>query len=150
MPVKRTVFYGHHLQMGAKMIQFAGYEMPLEYSGVRQEHINVREKAGIFDVSHMGEIWIKGPGAFDLVQKLTSNDLNRIAPGGIQYTCFPNETGGIVDDLLVNCFEAEKYLLVVNASNSRGPLLHQFFRKLLKSIFLKSLITISYQVRLAE
>ncbi len=99
------------------MVPFAGYEMPLEYAGVRQEHKNVRENMGVFDVSHMGEIWIKGPASFDLVQKLTSNDLNKLTPGGIQYTCFPNDTGGIVDDLLVYCYELDKYLLVVNASN---------------------------------
>jgi aminomethyltransferase len=115
--VKRTVFYPYHLEKGAKMVPFAGYEMPLEYAGVRQEHLNVRENVGVFDVSHMGEIWIKGEKAFDLVQKLTSNDLHKLEPGKIQYTCFPNSTGGIVDDLLVYCYEKEKYLLVVNASN---------------------------------
>lgn len=99
------------------MVPFAGFEMPVEYAGVRQEHKNVRENVGVFDVSHMGEIWIKGPGSFDLVQKLTSNDLQKLQPGRIQYTCFPNESGGIVDDLLVYCYEDEKYLLVVNASN---------------------------------
>ena len=103
--------------MGAKMVPFAGYELPVEYAGVRQEHANVRENVGVFDVSHMGEIWIKGPAASALVQKLTSNDLRKLAPGKIQYTCFPNESGGIVDDLLVYCYEEEKYLLVVNASN---------------------------------
>lgn len=99
------------------MVPFAGFEMPLEYAGVRQEHVNVRENVGVFDVSHMGEIWIKGPRAFELVQHLTSNDLARLEPGKIQYTCFPNHRGGIVDDLLVYCYENEKYLLVVNASN---------------------------------
>jgi aminomethyltransferase len=116
--VKRTAFYKYHVGMGAKMVPFAGFEMPLEYSGVRQEHRNVRENVGVFDVSHMGEIWIKGPGAAALVQKLTSNDLQKLLPGRIQYTCFPNEKGGIVDDLLVYCYEEEKYLLVVNASNT--------------------------------
>jgi aminomethyltransferase len=115
--VKRTVFYPYHLEKGAKMVPFAGYEMPVEYAGVRQEHLNVRVNVGVFDVSHMGEIWIKGEKAFDLVQKLTSNDLQKMEPGKIQYTCFPNATGGIVDDLLVYCYEKEKYLLVVNASN---------------------------------
>jgi aminomethyltransferase len=99
------------------MVPFAGFEMPLEYAGVMQEHRNVRTNAGVFDVSHMGEIWVKGPGAFDLVQKLTSNDLQRLRPGKIQYTCFPNDSGGIVDDLLVYCYQEDKYLLVVNASN---------------------------------
>jgi len=115
--MKKTVFYDHHIQLGAKMVPFAGYEMPLEYTGVRQEHRCVREKAGVFDVSHMGEFWVKGPGSFELVQRLTSNDLKRVVPGGIQYTCFPNEDGGIVDDLLVYCYDPDKYLLVVNAAN---------------------------------
>lgn len=99
------------------MVPFAGFEMPVEYAGVKQEHINVRENVGVFDVSHMGEIWIKGPGAFDLVQKITSNDIQKLSEGAIQYTCFPNEKGGIVDDLLVYFFNREKFLLVVNASN---------------------------------
>ena len=115
--MKFTPFHPFHLQEGAKMVPFAGYEMPLEYSGIKQEHNNVREKAGLFDVSHMGEIWIKGSGAFELVQKLTSNDIQVLEPGKIQYSCFPNHDGGIVDDLLVYCYEKEKYLLVVNASN---------------------------------
>ena len=99
------------------MVPFAGFEMPVEYSGVRQEHINVRENAGVFDVSHMGEIWIKGPKAFELVQRLTSNDVSKLDPGKIQYTCFANEEGGIIDDLLIYRYEDERYLLVVNASN---------------------------------
>ncbi len=99
------------------MVPFAGFEMPLEYAGVLHEHINVRTNAGVFDVSHMGEIWVKGPEAFNLVQKLTSNDLQKLQPGKIQYTCFPNDSGGIVDDLLVYCYQENKYLLVVNASN---------------------------------
>jgi aminomethyltransferase len=115
--VKRTAFYDYHLELGGKMVPFAGFEMPVEYSGVKQEHMNVRRNVGVFDVSHMGEIWIKGPAAFALVQKLTSNDVQKLEPGKIQYTCFPNESGGIVDDLLVYRYESEKYLLVVNASN---------------------------------
>lgn len=115
--MNKTVFNQHHLDLGGKMVPYAGFEMPVEYSGVRQEHINVRENVGVFDVSHMGEIWIKGPKAFDLVQRLTSNDVSKLEPGKIQYTCFPNPEGGIVDDLLVYCYEDMKYLLVVNASN---------------------------------
>lgn len=115
--MNKTVFNKRHLELGAKMIPFAGFEMPVEYSGVRQEHMNVRENVGLFDVSHMGELWIKGPGAFELVQRLTSNDLGKLVPGSIQYTCFPNDKGGIVDDLLVYRYEDEKYLLVVNAAN---------------------------------
>lgn len=99
------------------MVPFAGFEMPVEYAGVKQEHINVRKNVGVFDVSHMGEIWIKGPAAFDLVQKITSNDIQKLKEGSIQYTYFPNEKGGIVDDLLVYYFNREKFLLVVNASN---------------------------------
>jgi aminomethyltransferase len=115
--MKRTVFYDQHLAHHARMVPFAGHQMPVEYAGVRQEHRNVRENVGVFDVSHMGEIWIKGPGAFDLVQRITSNDLALIGPGKIQYSCFPNDRGGIVDDLLVYAYEQDKYLLVVNASN---------------------------------
>lgn len=99
------------------MVPFAGYEMPVEYAGVRQEHINVRKNVGIFDVSHMGNIWIKGEEAAKLVQKLTTNDIYALKPGKVQYSCLPNGKGGIVDDLLVYQYEADKYLLVVNASN---------------------------------
>jgi aminomethyltransferase len=115
--MKQTQFYNHHLSHGAKMVPFTGFQMPLEYSGVSQEHINVRENVGIFDVSHMGEIWIKGPESFELVQRITSNDVAMLEPGRIQYSCFPNDQGGIVDDLLVYMYDYEKYLLVVNASN---------------------------------
>ena len=115
--MKQTQFYGRHLELGAKMVPFAGFQMPVEYSGVNQEHINVRENVGIFDVSHMGELWITGPAAFELVQRITSNDVAMLEPGKIQYSCFPNEKGGIVDDLLVYMFDRETYLLVVNASN---------------------------------
>lgn len=115
--MKQTQFYSHHLLYGAKMVSFAGFQMPVEYAGISQEHINVRENVGIFDVSHMGEIWIKGPEAFELIQRTTSNDVALLEPGKIQYSCFPNDQGGIVDDLLVYKYEDEKYLLVVNASN---------------------------------
>jgi len=115
--MNKTVFYDNHVALGARMVPFAGFEMPVEYEGVRQEHVNVREKVGLFDVSHMGEIWIKGPLAFELVQRLTTNDVTKLSPGKIQYTCFPNDEGGIVDDLLIYRYEDERYLLVVNASN---------------------------------
>ena len=115
--MKQTQFYDYHLSHGAKMVPFAGFQMPVEYAGVSQEHINVRENVGIFDVSHMGEIWIMGPEAFELVQRITSNDVALLEPGKIQYSCFPNDKGGIVDDLLVYKYDDEKYLLVVNASN---------------------------------
>jgi aminomethyltransferase len=115
--VKKTVFYDKHVGLGARMVPFVGFEMPVEYSGVKVEHINVRKNAGLFDVSHMGEIWVKGEEAGELVQYLTSNDIQKLEPGKIQYACLPNGKGGIVDDLLVYQFEADKYLLVVNASN---------------------------------
>ena len=115
--MKTTPFTHFHEALGARMAPFAGYNMPIEYSGIKEEHLTVRNKLGVFDVSHMGEFWIKGPKAFDLVQQLTSNDVSVLTDGKIQYTCFPNDKGGIVDDLLVYRFSAEKYLLVVNASN---------------------------------
>jgi aminomethyltransferase len=115
--MKQTQFYSHHLMHGAKMVPFAGYDMPVEYAGVSQEHINVRENVGIFDVSHMGEIFILGPEAKELVQRITSNDVAQLESGKIQYSCFPNDQSGIVDDLLVYMYDDEKYLLVVNASN---------------------------------
>jgi aminomethyltransferase len=115
--MKDTVFTKFHLELGAKMASFAGYNMPIEYDGIKAEHIAVREKVGIFDVSHMGEFWVKGPKAFDLVQKLTSNNVADLYDGKVQYSCFPNGKGGIVDDLLVYRIDEETYLLVVNAAN---------------------------------
>lgn len=115
--MKRTVFYDSHVQMGAKMVPFAGFEMPVEYAGVKDEHIRVRQNVGVFDVSHMGEFWVKGPAAAELVQFVTSNDITKLQPGKVQYSCFPNGKGGIVDDLLVYMYEKEKFLLVVNAAN---------------------------------
>jgi aminomethyltransferase len=115
--MKQTVFYDAHLKMGGRMVPFAGYEMPLEFSGVSKEHVHVRQKVGVFDVSHMGEIWVSGDAAPAFVQYVTSNDIKRLTPGKIQYSCFPNGKGGIVDDLLVYMFEEKKFLLVVNASN---------------------------------
>ena len=115
--MKSTPFTEIHIALGAKMHEFAGYNMPIEYSGIINEHIAVCESAGVFDVSHMGEIWVKGPKALDFIQSVTSNDASKLPVGKAQYSCFPNEQGGIVDDLLVYRFENEKYLLVVNASN---------------------------------
>ena len=115
--MKQTVFYSIHKALGARVIPFAGFEMPVEYTGVTEEHLAVRNSAGVFDVSHMGEIWIKGKGALDLIQKITTNDASKLTPGKIQYTCFPNGKGGIVDDLLVYNFSEKEFLLVVNASN---------------------------------
>ena len=113
----RTPFFEIHKLYKAKIVEFAGFEMPVEYSGIKDEHLTVRNSAGVFDVSHMGEIWVKGPNALALIQKVTSNDASVLQLGQAQYSCFPNGKGGIVDDLLVYHFEPEKYLLVVNASN---------------------------------
>lgn len=115
--MKNTPFTNFHIEAGAKIVPFAGYNMPVEYTGINDEHITVREKAGVFDVSHMGEFWVTGPAAFSFVQYITSNDVAALFDGKIQYSCFPNGKGGIVDDLLVYRFNPEKYLLVVNAAN---------------------------------
>ena len=116
--MKNTPFTQKHLALGAKMAEFAGYNMPISYSGINDEHAAVRNNAGIFDVSHMGEFILKGEGALDLIQRVTTNDASKLTNGQAQYSCLPNETGGIVDDLLVYCVEQNKvYMLVVNASN---------------------------------
>ncbi len=115
--MKTTAFTHLHEQLGAKMVPFAGYKMPVEYFGINDEHMTVRQGVGVFDVSHMGEFWVKGPNAFELVQRITSNDVSKLSPGKIQYSCFPNGKGGIVDDLLVYHFAKDLYLLVVNAAN---------------------------------
>jgi aminomethyltransferase len=116
--MKKTVFYDIHVGLKAKIVDFAGFQMPVEYSGITDEHMAVCEHAGLFDVSHMGEIWVKGPHALEFLQKVTSNDVSKLFPGRIQYSCLPNDKGGIVDDILVHQFENEKYFLVVNASNT--------------------------------
>jgi aminomethyltransferase len=115
--MKNTAFTKYHETMGAKMVPFAGYYMPLQYEGVNAEHETVRKGVGVFDVSHMGEFWVKGPKALDFIQWVTSNDASKLVPGKVQYSCFPNETGGIVDDLLVYKVDDVTYLLVVNAAN---------------------------------
>ena len=115
--MKTTPFTDIHIALGAKMHEFAGYNMPIEYSGINDEHMTVRNTAGVFDVSHMGEIWVKGPKALDLIQKVCSNDASKLSIGQAQYSCFPNGNGGIVDDIIIYYFQPEKYLLVVNASN---------------------------------
>jgi len=115
--MKTTPFTDLHHRLGARMHEFAGYDMPVEYSGIIDEHNTVVNGVGVFDVSHMGEFWVKGPKAKELVQRLTSNDISSLPVGKAQYTCFPNAQGGIVDDLLVYHYEPEKYMLVVNASN---------------------------------
>ena len=115
--MKTTPFTEKHIALGAKMHEFAGYNMPIEYSGIIDEHLTVCQAVGVFDVSHMGEFWVKGPYALEFIQQVTSNNAAVLTPGKVQYTCFPNETGGIVDDLLVYAYEPEKYMLVVNAAN---------------------------------
>ncbi len=115
--MKNTAFTNFHEAMGAKMVEFAGYYMPLQYEGVIAEHETVRKGVGVFDVSHMGEFWVKGPKALDFVQHITSNDASKLVSGKVQYSCFPNGQGGIVDDLLVYKVDDLTYLLVVNASN---------------------------------
>ena len=115
--MKNTPFLKFHEALGARIIPFAGYNMPVEYSGITDEHMTVRERVGVFDVSHMGEFWVNGPRALEFLQYVTSNDVSALTDGKVQYTCFPNGKGGIVDDLLVYRFSKEKYLLVVNASN---------------------------------
>ena len=115
--MKKTAFNDMHRDMGAKMVDFVGFDMPVQFEGINIEHETVRTKLGVFDVSHMGEFWVEGPMAKALVQKVTSNDVNALVDGKVQYSCYPNGKGGIVDDLLVYRFNEEKYLLVVNASN---------------------------------
>ncbi len=115
--MKTTAFTKYHIANGAKMAEFAGYNMPIEFSGINDEHLTVRNCAGVFDVSHMGEIWVKGPKALDLLQRITSNNVALLFDGKVQYSCMPNGKGGIVDDILVYRVDAETYLLVVNAAN---------------------------------
>lgn len=115
--MKNTAFTKFHQEAGARMIPFAGYNMPVEYSGITEEHITVREKVGVFDVSHMGEFRVTGPSALSYLQHITSNDVSALFDGKVQYSCFPNGSGGIIDDLLVYRFSEQNYLLVVNAAN---------------------------------
>jgi len=115
--MKSTALSKVHEALGAKMVPFAGYMMPVSYEGVNSEHETVRNAVGIFDVSHMGEFLVEGPGALELIQKVSSNDASKLTVGKAQYSCLPNETGGLVDDLIVYRVKDETYLLVVNASN---------------------------------
>ncbi len=115
--MQNTALTQTHIDLGAKMVPFAGFNMPVSYEGVTIEHETVRKAVGVFDVSHMGEFLITGPNALDLIQKVTSNDASKLVHGKAQYSCLPNDKGGIVDDLIVYKIEDEKYLLVVNASN---------------------------------
>lgn len=115
--MKRTALYSKHLALNAKMVPFAGYDMPVSYSGIKAEHQSVRERLGVFDVSHMGEFFVEGEGAESFLNSLTSNDVTALTDGKVQYSCIPNGQGGIVDDLLVYRYSSTRYLLVVNASN---------------------------------
>lgn len=115
--MKTTPFTEYHIANGAKMAEFAGYNMPIEFTGINDEHITVREKAGVFDVSHMGEIWVKGERALEFLQHITTNDVAKLYDGKVQYSCMPNGRGGIVDDILVYRFSDTKYMLCVNAAN---------------------------------
>ncbi|HNV51194.1 MAG: glycine cleavage system aminomethyltransferase GcvT [Bacteroidales bacterium] len=115
--MKNTAFIRMHEALGAKIVPFAGFNMPIQFEGVNAEHETVRKAVGVFDVSHMGEIWVRGPKAVELLQKLLTNDVSKLVDGKIQYTCFTNHLGGIVDDLLLYRFDAENYLLAINASN---------------------------------
>lgn len=115
--MKTTALNSVHRNMGAKMVEFAGFDMPVQFEGINIEHETVRTKLGVFDVSHMGEFWVEGPGAFDLVQRVSTNDVTALYDGKVQYSCFPNGNGGIVDDFLCYRIHEQKYLLVVNAAN---------------------------------
>ena len=114
---KRTPFYSQHIALGAKMVEFAGFEMPVHYSGIIEEHLAVRRSAGVFDVSHMGEFFVKGKNALSFLQKVTINDVAKLTPGKVQYSALCYENGGIVDDLLIYMVAENDYMVVVNASN---------------------------------
>jgi aminomethyltransferase len=120
--LRRTPLFGCHVAAAAKLVEFAGWEMPVQYEGVRQEHMAVREACGIFDVSHMGEIETSGPGALALLQRLLSNDVAKIAPDGAQYSVLCREDGGVLDDLFTYRLDAERYLTVTNAANHERDL----------------------------
>ncbi|MDR3272689.1 MAG: glycine cleavage system aminomethyltransferase GcvT [Flavobacteriaceae bacterium] len=115
--MKKTILYQEHVNLGAKIVDFAGFEMPVQYSGIKNEHFAVRERVGLFDVSHMGEFSLKGEKALALIQKITSNDVSKLENGSVQYSTLLNENGGVVDDLLVYKIKENDYFLVVNASN---------------------------------
>ena len=109
--IKTTALTDVHVKLGAKMVPFAGYSMPVQYTGINDEHETIRNAVGVFDVSHMGEFILKGPDALDLIQRVTSNDASKLTDGKAQYSCFPNEKGGIVDDLIVYRLDENSYML---------------------------------------
>ena len=115
--MKKTFLYSKHSELGAKISDFAGFQMPISYTSVNKEHLHVRNSVGIFDVSHMGEIIVTGKNSTNLLQRICSNDISKLNPGMAQYNCITNFKGGIIDDLIVYQIDEDKYLLVVNASN---------------------------------
>ena len=115
--LRRTPLFAEHEALGARLVDFGGWEMPVQYTSILKEHEAVRTAAGLFDVSHMGEFLIEGPKALDLIQKVSSNDASKLDIGKAQYSCLPNDDGGVVDDLIIYKIKDETYLLVVNASN---------------------------------
>jgi aminomethyltransferase len=120
--LKRTPLYERHRELGAKIVPFAGWEMPVEYDGIREEHLAVRTHAGMFDVSHMGEVEVEGPGALAFLQRVLSNDVAAMALGGAQYSCLCNEEGGVLDDLFSYRLGGDRYLIVTNSANHEGDL----------------------------
>src|SRR5215203_6011418 len=120
--LRRTPLYEAHVEAGAKLVPFAGWEMPVEYDGIRAEHLRVRDSCGVFDVSHMGEIETEGPEAVDLLQRLLSNDVSKIQVGGAQYSCLCREDGGVLDDLFTYRLGEDRYLTVTNAANHERDL----------------------------
>ena len=118
--MKRTVLYEKHLSLGARMVPFAGWEMPIQYHSIVQEHLGVRQEAGLFDVSHMGEIMVKGRQALELLETLSCNDVSKLESGQVQYNCILNREGGIVDDILIYCLEPDVFFIVSNAANYEG------------------------------
>ena len=120
--LRRTPFYEQHEELGAKLVPFAGWEMPVLYEGIREEHTAVRTHAGMFDVSHMGEVEVEGPGALAFLQLVLSNDVSKVAVGGAQYSCLCNETGGVIDDLFAYRLGSDRFLIVTNAANHETDL----------------------------
>src|SRR5204863_8431281 len=120
--LRRTPLYAQHVEAGARLVPFAGWEMPVQYEGVRPEHMAVRTHAGVFDVSHMGEVETEGPGAEAFLQHVLSNDVSKIEQGGAQYACLTNEQGGVIDDLFTYRLGHDRYLTVTNAANHADDL----------------------------
>ena len=120
--LRRTPLYEQHVELGAKIVPFAGWEMPVAYEGIREEHSAVRTHAGMFDVSHMGEVEVEGPGALAFLQRVLSNDVAKIDVGGAQYSCLCNEEGGVIDDLFAYRLGGDRYLIVTNAANHEADL----------------------------